>query len=124
MALMARGRRRGVVTETIFENRFMHVPELRGMGADIHVDGHTAMVHGVPTALGRAGDGHRPARLGLAGPGRAGGRGGDRVRRVYHLDRGYEAAGGEARGVRCGHRTSEQVRLPAAPPLVYFPPAC
>ena len=53
-----------VVTETIFENRFMHVPELVRMGADIEVDGRAAHVRGVATAVGRAGDGDRPARVG------------------------------------------------------------
>ena len=63
------------VTETIFENRFMHVNEMLRLGASIEVDGHTAVVHGVPTAVRRHGDGHRPARLGQPGDRRPGGRG-------------------------------------------------
>ena len=52
MVLMTRRRRaRRVITETIFENRFMHVAELRRMGADIARRGHTAVVHGRRDAL-------------------------------------------------------------------------
>ncbi|MEM7711639.1 MAG: UDP-N-acetylglucosamine 1-carboxyvinyltransferase, partial [Pseudomonadota bacterium] len=52
MALMAKGDGTAEITETIFENRFMHVPELSRLGADIHVDGRTATVHGVPRLKG------------------------------------------------------------------------
>jgi hypothetical protein len=55
------------ITETIFENRFMHVQELARLGADISLSGQTATVHGVPVLQGRPGDGNRPARLGVAG---------------------------------------------------------
>ena len=47
MVLMARASGQSVLTETIFENRFMHVPELHRMGADIVIDGRTAVVRGV-----------------------------------------------------------------------------
>ena len=69
--------RRGhsAITETIFENRFMHVPELRAHGRAHRLDGHTAIVHGVPQLQGATGDGHRPARLGQPGPRRPGGQG-------------------------------------------------
>ncbi|MEO8627503.1 MAG: UDP-N-acetylglucosamine 1-carboxyvinyltransferase [Betaproteobacteria bacterium] len=79
-----------VITETIFENRFMHVQELRRLGADIEVDGNTAVVRGVPSLDGAgvmATDLRASACLVLAGL-VAGGE--TIVDRVYHLDRGYE----------------------------------
>jgi UDP-N-acetylglucosamine 1-carboxyvinyltransferase len=79
------------VVETIFENRFMHVQELLRMGADIAVDGHTAVVRGVPRLSGAevmATDLRASASLVLAGL-RAEGE--TTIARVYHLDRGYEA---------------------------------
>jgi UDP-N-acetylglucosamine 1-carboxyvinyltransferase len=79
------------VVETVFENRFMHVQELSRMGAEIHVDGHTAVVKGVPKLSGApvmATDLRASASLVLAGL-RA--EGVTTVHRVYHLDRGYEA---------------------------------
>ncbi len=88
MATMAHGQ--SLVTETIFENRFMHVPELCRMGADIVVQGNSAAIRG-PThysgATVMATDLRASASLILAGlvaEGRT------EVRRVYHLDRGYE----------------------------------
>lgn len=78
------------VTETIFENRFMHVQELRRMGADIEVSGHTALVRGVPRLDGTtvmATDLRASACLVLAGLVAAGE---TTVERIYHLDRGYE----------------------------------
>ncbi len=78
------------VTETIFENRFMHVQELRRMGAKIEVDGNTAMVKGVAQLDGAkvmATDLRASASLVLAG---MIARGETVVDRVYHLDRGYE----------------------------------
>jgi UDP-N-acetylglucosamine 1-carboxyvinyltransferase len=79
------------VVETIFENRFMHVQELSRMGADISVEGHTAVVKGVPALQGApvmATDLRASASLVLAGL-RA--EGTTVVHRVYHLDRGYES---------------------------------
>jgi UDP-N-acetylglucosamine 1-carboxyvinyltransferase len=78
------------VTETIFENRFMHVQELRRMGAKIEVEGNTAMVQGVAQLDGAkvmATDLRASASLVLAG---MVARGETVVDRVYHLDRGYE----------------------------------
>jgi UDP-N-acetylglucosamine 1-carboxyvinyltransferase len=78
------------VVETVFENRFMHVQELSRMGADIAIDGHTAVVRGVPRLSGApvmATDLRASASLVLAGL-RA--EGTTTVQRVYHLDRGYE----------------------------------
>ena len=69
MVLLTRARGQSVLSETIFENRYMHVPELQRMGADIVVDGRTAIVRGPTQARGhdnRHGD--RPARLGVARP--------------------------------------------------------
>lgn len=79
-----------VVTETIFENRFMHVSELVRMGADIHVDGHTAVVKGVDKLSGAtvmATDLRASASLVIAG---LAAQGETIVDRIYHLDRGYE----------------------------------
>ena len=90
MVLLCLARGRSVVTETIFENRFMHVPELCRMGADIAISGRVAAVRG-PTKLSgatvMASDLRASAALVLAG---LVARGTTKVRRVYHLDRGYE----------------------------------
>ena len=78
------------ITETVFENRFMHVSELNRMGADIQVHGRTATVHGVDRLEGAevmATDLRASASLILAG---LVAEGTTQVRRVYHLDRGYE----------------------------------
>jgi UDP-N-acetylglucosamine 1-carboxyvinyltransferase len=86
---MAKGASR--VVETVFENRFMHVQELVRMGADVSIDGHTAVVRGVSRLSGApvmATDLRASASLVLAGL-RAEGK--TTVHRVYHLDRGYEA---------------------------------
>ncbi|MCU0699182.1 MAG: UDP-N-acetylglucosamine 1-carboxyvinyltransferase [Myxococcaceae bacterium] len=90
MALLATSGGTSVITETIFENRFMHVAELRRMGADITVDGHTAVVRGRPKLSGApvmATDLRASASLVLAG---LHAEGKTKVSRVYHLDRGYE----------------------------------
>jgi UDP-N-acetylglucosamine 1-carboxyvinyltransferase len=90
MALLGVADGTSVMSENIFENRFMHVAELRRMGADIRVEGHTAVVKGVHTLSGApvmATDLRASASLILAGL-RASGV--TRVARVYHLDRGYE----------------------------------
>jgi UDP-N-acetylglucosamine 1-carboxyvinyltransferase len=89
LATMARGQ--SVITETIFENRYMHVQELARMGADIHVDGRTAVIRGVKRLTGTkvmATDLRASASLVLAGLAAGGS---TEVLRVYHLDRGYEA---------------------------------
>jgi UDP-N-acetylglucosamine 1-carboxyvinyltransferase len=90
MALNSVARGTAVVTETIFENRFMHVQELRRLGADIEVEGNTAIVRGVDTLKGAsvmATDLRASASLVLAG---LVAKGETLVDRVYHLDRGYE----------------------------------
>jgi UDP-N-acetylglucosamine 1-carboxyvinyltransferase len=90
MVLLALADGSSVVTETVFENRYMHVLELRRLGADISVDGKAAVVKGVPRLSGApvmASDLRASAALVLAG---LAAQGTTEVRRVYHLDRGYE----------------------------------
>jgi len=90
MALMCIARGSSVIAETVFENRFMHVPELQRMGADISVRGGVATVRGVKTlkaAQVMATDLRASASLVLAA---LAARGSSVLHRVYHLDRGYE----------------------------------
>ncbi|HPM41731.1 MAG TPA: UDP-N-acetylglucosamine 1-carboxyvinyltransferase, partial [bacterium] len=90
MALMAVAGGTSIISETIFENRFMHVPELRRMGADISVDGGVAVVKGVGRLNGArvmATDLRASASLVIAG---LAAEGTTEVSRIYHLDRGYE----------------------------------
>jgi UDP-N-acetylglucosamine 1-carboxyvinyltransferase len=92
MVLMCLAQGTSRIAETIFENRFMHVPELRRMGASIDVDGHTAHVHGGIQLTGAkvmATDLRASASLVIAGLVTAANEETD-VLRVYHLDRGYE----------------------------------
>jgi UDP-N-acetylglucosamine 1-carboxyvinyltransferase len=90
MAMLCRADGASVLTETIFENRYMHVPELARMGADIQVRGRTAVVRGVDRMVGApvmATDLRASMSLiiaGLIADGQT------EVSRVYHLDRGYE----------------------------------
>jgi UDP-N-acetylglucosamine 1-carboxyvinyltransferase len=89
MALMTQGDGTAVITETIFENRFMHAQELIRMGADITIDGRRAVVRGGKPLTGAkvlASDLRASASLILAG---LVARGETVVDRVYHLDRGY-----------------------------------
>ena len=90
MVLMALARGLSVISETIFENRFIHVGELRRMGADIKIEGNSAIVKGIPALSGApvmATDLRASASLVLAG---LAAEGETEVSRVYHLDRGYE----------------------------------
>ena len=90
MVLAAVAMGQSVITETIFENRYMHVQELARMGAEIHVDGRTSIVRGTPRLQGTtvmASDLRASAALILAGLVAAGK---TEILRVYHLDRGYE----------------------------------
>jgi UDP-N-acetylglucosamine 1-carboxyvinyltransferase len=87
------------VSETIFENRFMHVNELLRLGARIEVDGHTALVHGVERLSGAAvmaTDLRASASLVIAG---LVADGETRVDRIYHLDRGYDQMEAKLRGI-------------------------
>ncbi|MDH3883019.1 MAG: UDP-N-acetylglucosamine 1-carboxyvinyltransferase [Desulfobacterales bacterium] len=91
MVLMSIARGTSMISETIFENRFIHVSELKRMGADIKISGNTAMVKGVSglsAAPVMASDLRASASLILAG---LVAEGKTEVNRVYHLDRGYEA---------------------------------
>ncbi|MFC4296798.1 UDP-N-acetylglucosamine 1-carboxyvinyltransferase [Castellaniella hirudinis] len=90
MALNTLAEGTAVITENIFENRYMHVQELHRMGADIEIDGHTAVVQGVEQLLGAtvmATDLRASASLVIAGLAASGQ---TTVERIYHLDRGYE----------------------------------
>lgn len=90
MAMLTLAGGASVLTETIFENRYMHVPELARMGADIRVDGHTAIVRGVDGLKGApvmATDLRASMSLIIAG---LAAEGETQVNRIYHLDRGYE----------------------------------
>jgi len=90
MALDAIAEGTAVITETIFENRFMHALEMQRLGADIEISGNTAIVRGVPKLQGAtvmATDLRASASLVIAG---LVAEGETRVDRVYHLDRGYE----------------------------------
>jgi UDP-N-acetylglucosamine 1-carboxyvinyltransferase len=100
MALMTTADGAAMITETIFENRFMHVPELCRMGANINVHGPSAMVRGVPKLTGApvmATDLRASVSLVLAG---LAAHGETIIDRVYHLDRGYERL--EEKLANCG----------------------
>jgi len=95
MALNCIAEGTGVVTETIFENRFMHALELQRLGADVAIEGHTAVVRGVPRLSGAtvmATDLRASASLVIAG---LVADGETTIERIYHLDRGYEAVEGK-----------------------------
>jgi UDP-N-acetylglucosamine 1-carboxyvinyltransferase len=100
MALMAKAEGAAMITETIFENRFMHVPELCRMGANINVHGASAMVRGVKHLTGAevmATDLRASVSLVLAG---LAAEGETVINRIYHLDRGYERL--EEKLAECG----------------------
>ena len=91
MVLMSVAKGLSIISETIFENRFIHVSELKRMGADINISGNTALIKGVPQLSGApvmATDLRASASLVLAG---LAAKGTTEVLRVYHLDRGYES---------------------------------
>ncbi len=91
MVMMSLASGLSVISETVFENRFIHVSELKRMGADIAIAGNAAMVRGVPALMGApvmATDLRASASLILAG---LAAKGTTEVNRVYHLDRGYES---------------------------------
>jgi UDP-N-acetylglucosamine 1-carboxyvinyltransferase len=90
MVLMSLGKGSSIIKETVFENRFMHVNELMRMGADITVEGSSAVVRGVPRLRGApvmATDLRASASLILAG---LVAEGTTEISRIYHIDRGYE----------------------------------
>ncbi|HZF95005.1 MAG TPA: UDP-N-acetylglucosamine 1-carboxyvinyltransferase [Allosphingosinicella sp.] len=99
MAMLTRANGTSLLTETIFENRYMHVPELQRMGADIEVRGRSAVVRGVEGLVGApvmATDLRASMSLVLAG---LAAEGQTEVNRVYHLDRGYERLEEKLQGV-------------------------
>ncbi len=90
MALMTKAEGTSKISETVFENRFMHVCELQRMGADIQIDGHSAIIRGTTQMTGApvmATDLRASASLILAG---LASENTTEVSRIYHLDRGYE----------------------------------
>jgi UDP-N-acetylglucosamine 1-carboxyvinyltransferase len=102
MALMTIADGAAMITETIFENRFMHVPELKRLGANINVHGASALVRGVPGLMGApvmATDLRASVSLVVAG---LVAEGETVINRVYHLDRGYERL--EEKLAACGAR--------------------
>jgi len=99
MALMTQAQGTSVISETIFERRFMHVGELQRMGADIELSGRVARIVGVPRLMGApvmATDLRASASLILAGLAT---KGETVVSRIYHLDRGYENLEAKLRGL-------------------------
>jgi UDP-N-acetylglucosamine 1-carboxyvinyltransferase len=115
MALMTVANGISAISETIFENRFMHVSELKRMAADIRVQGSTAIVSGVPCLSGApvmATDLRASASLVLAG---LAAEGQTVISRAYHLERGYDdlvgklgALGAHMREVDLDENTAEQ----------------
>jgi UDP-N-acetylglucosamine 1-carboxyvinyltransferase len=114
MVLMTQARGRSEIVETVFENRFMHASELQRMGAQIHIDGRSAIVDGPTPLTGArviASDLRASASLVLAG---LIAKGETLIDRVYHIDRGYEkieaklsAVGAEIERVRAPVTTSQ-----------------
>ncbi len=99
MALVTQAEGRSVITETIFENRFMHASEMQRMNANIQIEGHTAIVHGATQLTGarvQASDLRASASLVLAG---LAAQGETIIERVYHIDRGYEKIEAKLRAV-------------------------
>jgi len=99
MAMMCVAEGTSLISETIFENRFMHVQELVRMGANIQLDGHTAAVKGIKALSGApvmATDLRASASLVLAG---LAAQGETVISRVYHIDRGYERIEEKMRGL-------------------------
>lgn len=98
----------GVITETIFENRFMHVPELQRMGAEIALEGNSALTKGSSSLKGApvmATDLRASASLVIAG---LVAEGDTHVTRIYHLDRGYESIEEKLRGLGADIRREKE----------------
>ncbi|HEY0407076.1 MAG TPA: UDP-N-acetylglucosamine 1-carboxyvinyltransferase [Pyrinomonadaceae bacterium] len=99
MALMTQATGRSVITETIFENRFMHASEIQRMGARVQIEGHRATIEGPSQLTGarvQASDLRASASLVLAG---LAAEGETIIERVYHIDRGYEKIEAKLRGI-------------------------
>jgi UDP-N-acetylglucosamine 1-carboxyvinyltransferase len=116
MVLMTQARGRSEIVETVFENRFMHASELQRMGAQIQIDGSTAIVEGVTELTGArviASDLRASASLVLAG---LIANDETSIDRVYHIDRGYEKIEAKLRAVGAD---IERVRAPVTAALVH-----
>ncbi|HVF28046.1 MAG TPA: UDP-N-acetylglucosamine 1-carboxyvinyltransferase [Pyrinomonadaceae bacterium] len=117
MTLMTQAEGRSQITETIFENRFMHASEMQRMGARISLDGRTAVVEG-PTLLAgarvQASDLRASASLVLAG---LVAEGETLIERVYHIDRGYEKIEDKLRGVGAGIERLRDSVTSSLPPI-------
>jgi UDP-N-acetylglucosamine 1-carboxyvinyltransferase len=117
MALMTQAEGRSVITETIFENRFMHASEMQRMGARIQIEAHRATVEGPTELMGarvQASDLRASASLVLAG---LAAEGETIIDRVYHIDRGYEKIEAKLRSVgadieRLRDSITSQLRAP------------
>ncbi|MHB1127139.1 MAG: UDP-N-acetylglucosamine 1-carboxyvinyltransferase [Bacillota bacterium] len=99
MAMMTRGQGTSVITETVFENRFMHVDELKRMGANIKIEGHTAVVRGVHALTGapvKATDLRAGAALIIAG---LVAQGETEITGIHHIQRGYDKIVPKLRGI-------------------------
>lgn len=118
MALMTQAEGHTRVTETIFENRFMHVSEMQRMGASVRVESHnTAVVEGPSELMGarvQASDLRASASLVLAG---LAARGETWIERVYHIDRGYEKIEGKLRAVGAGIERIRESITAQLPPV-------
>jgi len=115
MALLCLARGTSVVTETIFENRFMHAFELKRMGAKIKLEGHTAVIEGAACLTGapvKATDLRAGAALVLAG---LAAKGSTEISNVFHIDRGYDRLEEKLRGL--GARIQRLAISPADAPL-------
>jgi UDP-N-acetylglucosamine 1-carboxyvinyltransferase len=117
MALMTQAKGRACLTETIFENRFMHASEMQRMGARIHIEGRTATVEGPTTLTGapvQASDLRASASLVLAG---LAARGETVIDRVYHIDRGYEKIESKLRNLGASiERIRDSITAPLSAP--------
>jgi UDP-N-acetylglucosamine 1-carboxyvinyltransferase len=117
MALMTQSEGRSAITETIFENRFMHASEMQRMGADIQIEGNKAIVTGSSKLTGarvQASDLRASASLVLAG---LAAEGETLIDRVYHIDRGYERIEAKLRQLGADiERLRESVTSPLAAP--------
>jgi UDP-N-acetylglucosamine 1-carboxyvinyltransferase len=117
MVLMSIAKGTSMISETIFENRFIHVSELKRMGADIKISGNTAMVKGVSglsAAPVMASDLRASASLILAG---LVAEGKTEVNRVYHLDRGYEAIEQKFSELGGSRHQARQINVPTSKQL-------
>lgn len=111
MALMAVAEGTSIITETVFENRFMHVNELKRMGARIKIEGRTAIVQGVKTLTGaevKATDLRAGAALILAA---LAAEGQTEIGNIYHIDRGYEQLIEKLQGIGANIRRVEECVL-------------